>query len=56
MKTEKVVRGLVCLHCSWPRLWVVYTRPGEGGVVVRRRECGNCGKRVTTREKVIGLG
>jgi transcriptional regulator NrdR family protein len=46
--------GLSCSKCSHSKLRVVYTRPGPDGKVVRRRECCQCGTRVTTWERAIG--
>lgn len=47
-------RGLRCRHCGCGHFYVVYTRPGRDGKLVRRRECRNCGERITTWERVIG--
>jgi len=47
-------KGLVCPKCGGRRFGVVYTRPGWGGKLVRRRRCRNCGQRVTTTERVTG--
>jgi hypothetical protein len=44
-------RGLVCRHCGCRHFRVIYTRPAWGGRIARRRECRNCGKRMTTWEK-----
>jgi DNA-directed RNA polymerase subunit RPC12/RpoP len=44
-------KGIVCPHCACRHFLVVYTRPGRGGRIVRRRECRHCGWRVTTEEK-----
>lgn len=44
------LRGLRCPKCACPHLWVVYTRKCERGRIRRRRECRNCGKRITTYE------
>jgi len=49
-------RGLICRRCGWPRLRVIYTRAARDGKLVRRRECKNCGTRVTTWERAIGIG
>jgi transcriptional regulator NrdR family protein len=46
--------GLSCLRCGHQQLRVVYTRPAPDGKVVRRRECRQCGARVTTWERAIG--
>lgn len=43
-------RGLECQHCGCKHFRVVYTRPASGGRIMRRRECRNCGKRITTWE------
>lgn len=47
-------RGLKCRQCGCRHFRVVYTRARRGGLLVRRRECRNCGVRLTTWEKVIG--
>lgn len=52
--SQDATRGLVCGSCGHPRLKVVYTRPGPGGRIVRRRECRRCGARITTWELMIG--
>ena len=44
-------RGLECRHCGCKHFRVIYTRPTWGGRIMRRRECRNCGKRMTTWEK-----
>jgi transcriptional regulator NrdR family protein len=49
------VRGLICRHCGGWRFRVIYTRAARGGRVIRRRECRNCAKRVTTWERAIGV-
>ena len=43
--------GLECRHCGCRHFKVIYTRPWYGGRIMRRRECRNCGKRMTTWEK-----
>ena len=43
-------RGLECRHCGCKHFRVIYTRPTWGGRIMRRRECRNCGKRLTTWE------
>jgi transcriptional regulator NrdR family protein len=45
--------GLRC-RCAGTHLKVVYTRARTGGKLVRRRECRDCGERVTTWERAIG--
>ena len=44
--------GLVCRWCGSNRLRVVYTR-GKPGQIIRRRECVDCKKRITTKEYKI---
>ena len=46
--------GLVCAGCGCGHFNVIYTRPVYGGRIERRRECRHCGKRITTREKIVG--
>jgi transcriptional regulator NrdR family protein len=48
----EVTKGLVCSHCGSPRLRVVYTRPTWENRIRRRRECQQCGKRMTTWEQM----
>jgi transcriptional regulator NrdR family protein len=47
-------RGLVCPQCGGRRFDVIYTRPAPGEKIMRRRECSNCGRRITTWEVAIG--
>ena len=42
--------GLVCRWCGCKHFYVIYTRPARGSRIARRRECRNCGKRMTTWE------
>jgi len=51
---DSELRGLRCRSCGGQRFRVVYTRRAWGRKVVRRRECRQCGERVTTWERVIG--
>jgi len=44
-------RGLECRRCGCRHFRVIYTRPERGRKILRRRECHNCGKRITTCEK-----
>ncbi len=44
--------GLVCRHCGCRHFLTVYTRP-RGDSIVRRKRCRNCGKPITTRERII---
>ena len=43
--------GLTCRYCGRKHFLVLYTRPTWGGRIKRRRECRNCGKRMTTWER-----
>ena len=47
---EKGPRGIVCPRCGCRHLYVVYTYPIKGGARRRRRQCRNCGRRITTDE------
>ena len=47
-------RGLRCRQCECRHFRVIYTRSGYKGTVKRRRECRNCGERITTWERAIG--
>jgi transcriptional regulator NrdR family protein len=42
--------GLVCRACGCQHFRVVYLKRLPNGVLMRRRECRYCGKRITTRE------
>ena len=42
--------GIVCRTCGCRHFWVLYVRPRPGRVI-RRRECRNCGRRITTVEQ-----
>ncbi len=42
--------GLVCRACGCQDFRVVYVKHRPGGIVIRRRECRHCGRRVLTRE------
>jgi len=46
--------GLVCKACGCQHFRVIYLKRLHGGVLMRRRECRNCGRRVTTRERAAG--
>ena len=52
-RTERQTRGLHCLGCGSDRLRVVYTRDKSCGVIQRRRECRECGGRLTTWERIV---
>ena len=47
-------RGLRCPKCGCGHFRVIYTRRAWGGRIVRRRECRNCGRRITTTEHING--
>lgn len=47
-------RGIECPSCGCRPFRVLYTRRSIGGRILRRRECRNCERRVTTYEKVDG--
>lgn len=49
-QTKGSDRGLVCPKCGCRHFRVIYTRPVRGGKIMRRRECRNCGRRLTTYE------
>jgi transcriptional regulator NrdR family protein len=52
----QTVRGLSCRRCGCQELRVVYTRRRSGSVLMRRRECKQCGGRFTTWEQAIATG
>lgn len=43
--------GLECRRCGCRHFYVIYTRRAPGGKLIRRRECRNCGKGMTTVER-----
>ena len=47
-------RGLKCPACGCRHFTVVYTRPSTQDRVIRRRECRNCRRRISTVERVAG--
>lgn len=47
-------RGLRCFNCGCQAFRVIYTRRARGEKLVRRRECRDCGQRLTTWERAIG--
>lgn len=49
---DEQARGLECPECGCRHFYVLSTRQGAT-FILRRRECRNCGKRVTTRETTI---
>ena len=60
MKTESTTvtcvpasKGISCCKCGSQRFIVLYTRKVHGGMLRRRRECLNCGHRLTTHEVAI---
>jgi hypothetical protein len=46
--------GLRCRRCDGQQFRVIYTRAAIDAKVVRRRECRQCGARLTTWERAIG--
>lgn len=46
--------GLSCRRCGCRDLRVLYTRAKHDDKIVRRRQCRNCGARLTTTERVTG--
>lgn len=44
--------GLECPSCGCHHFETVETRP-RPGMILRRRACRHCGRRVTTREKAL---
>jgi len=50
---QKEQKGLECRACGCKHFRVIYTRRASGGRIVRRRECRNCARRITTWEKPI---
>lgn len=44
-------RGLQCPKCGCRHLHVIYTRETIQNRLRRRRECRNCGHRITTYEQ-----
>ncbi len=45
--------GLVCRKCGCQHFRVIYLKRLPQGVVMRRRECRHCGRRVSTREQAL---
>ena len=52
-KPEAERGGLSCPACGCRHFRVIYTRRGRG-LLLRRRECRNCGRRVTSYERIVG--
>ena len=50
LNQDEETPGLTCRTCGCRHFIVVYTRPIPGGIL-RRRQCRNCGRRITTRER-----
>jgi len=48
---EPPALGLACRRCGCRHFYVVYTRRAAAGKIIRRRECRNCGQRMTTIEQ-----
>lgn len=53
-RTTEPSVGLGCPRCGCRHLRVIYGRPKPGGELMRVRECRHCGRRIITREKVMG--
>jgi DNA-directed RNA polymerase subunit M/transcription elongation factor TFIIS len=51
--TTDAVAGFECRSCGCRHFHVVYTRPTERGVT-RVRACRHCGRRIVTRETLLG--
>ena len=51
-KRDETRRGIECPKCGCRHSHVVYTRRGPARVL-RRRECRNCGRRITTCERAV---
>jgi len=49
---DETRRGIECPKCGCRHFHVVYTRRGPARVL-RRRECRNCGRRITTCERAV---
>lgn len=47
-------KGLACHKCGCKHLFVVWTRPGTGKRIIRRRKCRSCGTLLYTTEKSMG--
>jgi len=45
--------GLRCVACNGRKFRVVYIRHKPDESILRRRECEHCGKRVSTKERVV---
>jgi len=45
--------GFECRGCGCRHFHVVYTRPNPNGIT-RVRACRHCGKRIVTREILVG--
>ena len=48
---DATYRGLECRKCGCRHFFVLQTRQLSGGRIWRRRECRNCGRRLSTTEK-----
>ena len=47
-------RGLECCNCGCRDFHAIYARHDRGGKLIRRRDCRDSGKRMTTWERPIG--
>ena len=52
VERDEARRGIECPKCGCRHFHVVYTRRGPARVL-RRRECRNCGRRITTCERAV---
>lgn len=50
VSATKEKRGIECPSCGCRQFRVLYTRRSIGKRILRRRECRNCERRVTTYE------
>lgn len=58
-RTEKT-KGIECPNCGCNHLlsedgkpWKVTDTIQQSGFIIRKRICRNCGKRITTRERIV---
>ena len=48
---KKIKLGLECPKCGCRQFRVIYTRPRHR-LILRQKECRDCGRRVMTREQI----
>lgn len=46
--------GLRCPKCGCGHFFTTKTDDRQGGYRYRRKECRNCGRRITTSERIVG--